>query len=93
MMGEPYVEPEFVACGVGLGEAIPAGGAAAGLGVKELFGQVKRGGEKPGGDGLAEGAGEGFAFGDDPFQEIENAGEDNEVFHGCSIITGQLGTG
>ena len=33
-------------------EAVPAGGAAPGLGVKELFGQVKRGGEKPGGDGM-----------------------------------------
>ena len=75
-----------------MGEAVAAGGAAPGLGVAQLFGQVKGGGEKPGGDGLAEGAGEGFAFGDDPFQEIENAGEDNEVFHGCFIIIGQFGT-
>ena len=67
--------------GIGLGQAVPPGGAAPGLGFPELFGEVERGAEQAGGDRGPEGPGERFAFWDEPLQEIEYAGEDDEVFH------------
>ena len=81
VVGEAQEEAEFVEAGIGLGQAIPPGGSAPGLGFQELLGEVERGAEQAGGDGGPEGPGERFALRDEPLQKIEYTSEDDEVFH------------
>jgi len=67
-MSQPEIEAQLVESGIGLGQFVAALRAAAALGVKKMLRQIQRSDEKAGGYGLPEGAGKGFAFGDEPLQ-------------------------
>lgn len=84
LVSEPQVETQFVQGGIGLGEPVAPGGAAAGLRIEKLFRQIESRAEQAGGDGVAEGARERFSFRHEPLQEIEYASENDEVFHDSS---------
>ena len=90
VVGEAQVEAEFVEAGIGVAEAGAPGGAAAHLGVEELFGEVECGTEEASCDGCPVRAGEGFPFRDEPFQKIIHTRENDKVFHGDSIIISVL---
>ena len=84
-VGQTQVEAQLVERGVGIRQAVVARCPSPGLGIEELLVDVQCCRHHPGGHGLAERTGKAFRFGDEPLQEVEYAGQYDEVFHGFSF--------
>ena len=83
---EAEKETELIQGGVSLRETVAAGLTAARLGLKQEFGKIKGCAEETGGDGGPKCAREVFSLGNEPGEQIESAGEYDEVFHGASSL-------